>query len=213
MKTRITSRNVILAIPALMTTAVGLELLIVISQQGISERTLSACLFVMSFFIFTIGGVLFTGRAFLGWQIEEISSHLIWERGCVITAIVTLTLGLALLEDMLHSTGTSTLALLGMVAFLLGTVVIMVAETTSISKFDWNYSQVVLYVVLAFLAQAAIGAALLQTTLVAGWVGWLTIVWNLAWLVLLLIFSRRNIYFPILHHVAPLIIGIALLAG
>jgi hypothetical protein len=92
-------------------------------------------------------------------------------------------------------------------------VVVIVAETAYLGKRDWIYPQIVLYVVLGFLAQAALGASLLQTGLVAGWVGWFTIIWNLACLVLLLIFSPRNIYFPVLHHLAPLIIGIALLVG
>jgi|GEM_PF-1236142 hypothetical protein len=213
MNARNTSRNVITILPVLITAAVGLMLVGVIADQDISERTLIASLLVMSFFIFTIGGVLFAGRAFLGWQIEETSSHLIWERGCIITAIVATTLGLVLLGDMLRTAGDTFMGMLGVVAFGFGAVVVVVAETAYISKRDWLYSQVVLYVVLAFLAQAAIGAALLQATLVAGWVGWVTIVWNLAWLVLLLIFSRRNVYFPVLHHVAPLIIGIALLAS
>jgi len=76
---------------------------------------------------------------------------------------------------------------------------------------EWVYPQIVFHVVLAFLAQAAFGAALLRTGLVAGWVGWATILWNLAWLVVLAIVSPRNMYFPVLHHVAPLLIGIALL--
>jgi hypothetical protein len=69
----------------------------------------------------------------------------------------------------------------------------------------------VLYVVLAFLAQAALGTSLLQTRLVAGWVGWATIIWNLGWLLVMFIVRPRDIYYPVLHHVAPLIIGIAFL--
>jgi len=47
--------------------------------------------------------------------------------------------------------------------------------------------------------------------LVAAWIGWVTILWNIAWLVVLTLFARRDIYFPVLHHVMPLVIGIALL--
>jgi hypothetical protein len=73
------------------------------------------------------------------------------------------------------------------------------------------YGSIVMYVLLAFLAQAAFGVSLLRTGLLPGWVGWATIVWNLAWLVVLPIVSPRDIYYPVLHHVAPLLIGIALL--
>jgi hypothetical protein len=73
------------------------------------------------------------------------------------------------------------------------------------------YPLIVIYVALAFLAQAAIGGALLQARLLGEWIGWATIIWNLAWLVVLALITRRDICFPILHHVMPLVIGIALL--
>jgi hypothetical protein len=36
-------------------------------------------------------------------------------------------------------------------------------------------------------------------------------VWNVAWLFILPIVVPRDIYFPALHHVAPVIMGVALL--
>ena len=107
--------------------------------------------------------------------------------------------------------GEAVLARLGMVAYLFGAVVVVVAETAYVGKRDWIYPQIVLYVVLAFLAQAAFGASLLQTGLVAGWAAWASIIWNLGWLLIMFIVRPRDIYFPVLHHVAPLVIGIALL--
>jgi hypothetical protein len=114
---------------------------------------------------------------------------------------------------LLRSAGDSFMARLGMVAYLFGAVVVIVAETAYLGKRDWIYPQIVLYVVLAFLAQTAFGASLLQTGFVAGWVGWVTIIWNLGWLFVMLFVRPSDIYFPVLHHVAPLIIGIALLVG
>ncbi|MBI5034048.1 MAG: hypothetical protein HZB51_26295 [Chloroflexi bacterium] len=70
--------------------------------------------------------------------------------------------------------------------------------------------RLVVYVVLAFLSQAVIGGALLQAGWVAGWLGWLTIVWNIAWLIVLPLITPRDIYFPVLHYFLPLLIGIAL---
>jgi hypothetical protein len=136
----------------------------------------------------------------------------------VIVAVLLTVLGLALLDDMLSRISSAddfAIARLGMVTYAFGAVIVVAAETTYLGKREstreWNYSQVVFYVVLAFLAQAAIGAALIQTELVAAWVGWATIIWNLAWLAILSILSPHNMYYPALHHVAPLIIGIALL--
>ena len=120
-------------------------------------------------------------------------------------------LGLALLEGILGNAGEPAFSAVGHGDLSIGAVVVVVAETAFLGKHEWNYTQVVLYVVLAFLAQAAFGVALLRTGLVVGWVGWVTIIWNLAWLVVLPITRPRDIYFPVLHHVAPLIIGIALL--
>jgi hypothetical protein len=45
----------------------------------------------------------------------------------------------------------------------------------------------------------------------AAWIGWATIGWNLVWLLVLPLATPRDIYFPVLHHVMPLVMGIALL--
>lgn len=88
---------------------------------------------------------------------------------------------------------------------------LVTAEASSLTfGYEKLYPLIVIYVVMAFLAQAFIGGAWLQGGL-AAWIGWATIVWNLAWLIVLPIFSRRDIYFPVLHSVMPLVMGIALL--
>ena len=190
-----------------------LALIIVVSGQGISERTVAASLLVLTFMVFTVGGVLYTGRAMLKWQIADIRSYLIWERVSIITATLATLLGLVLLEDILRAAGDSFLARLGMVTYLFGALLVVAAETTYLNKNEWNYAQVVAYVMLAFLAQTAFGIALLQTGLVPAWVGWTTVIWNLGLLVVMLIVRPKDIYYPVIHYVAPLIIGIALLAG
>jgi len=189
----------------------GLALLTTLASQGLSTRTVTANLLILCFVIFTVGGMLFTGRAFLKWEIDTDSSHLVWERGLVIAAVLMTVFGLALLEDMLRTAGEPLLSRLGMTAYLFGALVVVAAETAYLAKGDWLYSQIVLYVVLAFLAQAAFGASLLQTGLIAAWAGWATLLWNLGWLLVMLIVRPRDIYYPVLHHVAPLLIGIALL--
>jgi hypothetical protein len=61
--------------------------------------------------------------------------------------------------------------------------------------------------------QALFGIAILRTGFLPAWVGWATVIWNLGWLVILPIARPRDIYYPWLHFVAPLIIGIMLLLG
>jgi hypothetical protein len=210
MTTWFTSRSGIIALSVLIAIGAGLVLLRALAAQGLSARTIAASLLASSFVVFGLGGVLYAGRAFLKWQIEA-TSHLIWERGFIIVAVLATVLGLALLEDMLRAAGDTFLARLGMMAYLLGAVIVVVAETAYLGKRDWIYPQIVLYVIPAFLAQAAFGVALLQTGLVAGWAGWTTVIWNVAWLLIMLIVRPSDIYYPVLHHLAPLIIGIALL--
>lgn len=211
MRAWFTSRNGVIILTILIALVASLALLSAIATQGLSTRTIAASLLVLCFVVFTFGGVLFAGRAFLKWQIDETSSHLIWERGFVIGGVLATLLGLALLEDMLRTAGEPVLSRLGMVTYLFGAVVVIVAETAYLGRRDWMYPQIVLYVVLAFLAQAVFGAALLRTGLVAAWAGWATVIWNVGWLLIMLIVRPNDIYFPVLHHVAPLIIGIALL--
>jgi hypothetical protein len=168
MKTWFTSRTGIITLTVLIAVGAGLALLGALATQGLSARTIAASLLVLSFVLFGFGGALYTGRAFLKWPLEETSSHLIWERGFIIAAVLATVLGLALLEDILRAPGGIVLARLGMMTYLVGAVVVMVAETAFVGKREWNYPQIVVYVVLAFLAQAAF-EALLRTGLVAGW--------------------------------------------
>jgi hypothetical protein len=68
-----------------------------------------------------------------------------------------------------------------------------------------------IFVVLAFLSHAAYGAALLQTGLLAGWLGWTTLIWNIGWLAVL--FRAKDPYYPVLHFQLPLLAGILLLVS
>ncbi|MBI5931304.1 MAG: hypothetical protein HY862_18500 [Chloroflexi bacterium] len=175
------------------------------------ERQIAGVLLIAPMFIFAVGGILFTGRAIWKWPIGQTPVYLRWERSFVVTALIVNVLGLVILEGLLSAAGDTIIARLALVSYLMSAVVVLVAEMSYLHNRDWAYPQIVLHVVIAFLSQAAFGAALLQTGLVASWVGWVTIVWNVAWLVVLAIASPSNMYFPALHHVAPLFIGISLL--
>ncbi|MBX3063818.1 MAG: hypothetical protein KF726_12630 [Anaerolineae bacterium] len=182
-------------------------------MNGLSEHQIAALLLIACFFIFLVGGILFTGRAIWKWAIARTPTYLLWERGFVLAALLVNVLGLVLLEDLLRAAGEPIIARLALITYLIAAIVVVVAELAYLHNREWVYSQIVFHVIVAFLAQAAFGISLLQTGLVASWVGWVTIVWNVAWLVILALTSRKNMYFPALHHVAPLVIGIALLIG
>lgn len=76
----------------------------------------------------------------------------------------------------------------------------MVAETIGLTG-TRNYPVVVAYAVLAFTGQAVIGGALAASGLVPRWVGWATVLWNLSWLVGLVLANPQDVYFPVLHLV------------
>ncbi len=136
---------------------VALVLLAVIYGQDFSERAIAASLLILSFVVFGVGGLLYTGRDIWKWPAGQTPGYLRWERGFVITAVLATVLGLVLLEDILHSAGDAGVARLGMVTYVFGAVVVVVAETSYLGNRAWVYPQIVLYVVLAFLAQAAFG--------------------------------------------------------
>lgn len=214
MSTVSASRNKVI-MPVVIVAVIGLALLLVpliYGQRLPLERSLTASLLIWCGVIFAVGGMLYTGRAIWKLPAAETPRYLRWERGFIIAAVVVTALGLALLQNMLRDAGDAVFGVLGLVGYLFGAVVVVVAETASLEGNEQGYPQIVFYVVIAFLAQAAFGVALLRTGLVAGWAGWATIIWNLGWLVIFAVFRPRDIYYPVLHHVAPLIIGIALLA-
>ena len=180
-------------------------------QSLLFARRVTAGLLILSFVMFLVVGYLFTARVIWELPTAQTELHLRWERGFVIGAFLINVLGFVLLESLLQNAGDIVLARLALPIYLVSAVVMVVAETTYLNNREWVYPQFVLHVVLAFLAQAAFGVALLRTGLVAPWAGWATIVWNLALLVIMPIAYPHDIYFPWLHYVAPLLIGIALL--
>jgi len=179
----------------------------------ISEQVVAGCLLILSWIIFLPGGLLYTGRAIFKWPAAQSQSYLYWERGFVMAAILVATLGLVLLERLLGAAGDKILSPLGLTIFLSGTVLVIAAETFSLNRQEMIYAPIVAFVVMAFVGQAAFGWAILRTGLLPGWVGWATVIWNLAWLAILPIARPQNVYYPWLHYIAPLIIGIMLLVG
>lgn len=140
------------------------------------------------------------------------AAYYAWERGFILAAIILTVIGFMLFEGLLQTTSGRILARIGATAYVFAGTLGVAAEALNLTRTSQSfYPLIVVYVVVAFLAQVALGGALLQSGLTPAWMGWTTIVWNLAWLVVLLLFARRDIYFPVLHHVAPLLIGLAML--
>jgi len=180
-------------------------------QSFISEQVVAGWMLILSGIIFVPGGLLFTGRVILKWPSAQSQSYLYWERGLVMAAILVAALGLVMLERLLEAAGDGVLAPLGMAIFLIGTVLALAAEAFGLSHQTYEYAPIVVFVILAFLGEATFGASILRSGLLPAWVGWVTIVWNLAWLIILPIARPQDMYYPWLFYVAPELIGILLL--
>lgn len=181
------------------------------AQSLLVERRVTAVLLILCGIVFLVVGYLFTTRVLWEWPAAQTELHLRWERGLVITAFLINVMGFVLLEGLLREAGDRVIARLALPLYLIAAAVLVVAEMAYLNNRTWVYPQIVAHVVLTFIAQAAFGMALLRTGLVVPWAGWATIIWNLALLVIMPIFFPHDMYFPWLHYVAPLMIGIALL--
>jgi hypothetical protein len=182
-------------------------------QNVISERVVAGWLLILCGMIFVPSGLLYAGRAIWKWPVAQSQRYLYWERGLVMGAILVATLGLILLTQLLEGAGDRIVSPLAMTIFLIGTVLVFVAESFSLKLQEYIYPPIVVFVVLAFLGQAAFGVSILRTGYLPGWVGWVTVIWSLAWLIILPIARPQDMYYPWLHYVAPFVIGIALLVG
>jgi hypothetical protein len=169
----------------------------------------TAGLLILSALIFAVGAILYTGREFFHWPAAQSRTYLYWERGLVNAAAMLNVVGLAMLEGILRDAGDPLIARAGLTALLIGVVLVIVAEAHWLHDQTWIGTLVRSYVVLAFLAEAAFGGALLVTGLLPAWAGWATILFNVGWLIVLV--RASDPYYPVLHHTAPLLIGILLL--
>ena len=134
------------------------------------------------------------------------------ERGSFMSTVVLTALGFAVLEALFQGSSGSTMARIGAMAYFFAAVLLVSAEALGLGQRGGStYPLIVAYVLMALLGQAIIGAAILQSGLLPAWIGWTTTVWNLAWLIILPLATPGDMYFPILHHLMPLLIGIPLL--
>jgi hypothetical protein len=172
-----------------------------------------AGLFLVLGFVTNFAGVvMFNIRGGASGGAPPSHEYYLWERGLFMGAVVLTAIGFVLLEGHLDTTAGRVLARTGAVAYLFAGIVGVTAEALDLSRTGQHlYPLVVVHVVLAFLGQAAIGGALWQSRIVAAWIGWAAILWNLAWLVTLPMMTPHDIYFPILHGLMPLLIGAPLL--
>jgi hypothetical protein len=171
-----------------------------------------AILLIVSFALNLSGVFMWNAANTLKW-FTETPTYFKWERGLLMAGFVIAAMGVALLETVLLDAGQTVLARLGATAFMIGAIIALVAEAENLSGAGSATSLIAIMVVVLFVAEAILGGALLASHLSPAWVGWTVVAWNIGWLIILPIVSPRDIYYPILHFVPALLIGITLLSG
>jgi len=176
-----------------------------------SESGLTGMLLILSSIIFFVAAIMFTIRFLWELPIGRSSSFYLWERSFVIASLLATLLSFTQLKRVLEDAGEGILASMALMLFLVAAALAVVAETLSFPSDAILYPPIVTYVILSFLGQAVFGMALLRSGLLPGWVGGVTVIWTLAMLIFLVVARPQDMYYPWLHYVAPLLIGIALL--
>jgi hypothetical protein len=181
------------------------------SQIWSSERV-TGMILVFSSVVLLPGVLMFWFRGGTRGGLPPSPAYYVWERGFVAAWVILTAVGFVLLQEILRNSPGQTLAVTGATAYFIGSILLAAAEILSPSVgYGKVYPLSAGYVIIAFLAQAVLGGAILQSGLLAAWIGWASIVWNIIWLILLPLISPHDIYFPILHNMMPLVVGIALL--
>jgi hypothetical protein len=181
----------------------------------VSPRQVSGLLLLVAFVLNLGGVVLFSAGTARGWVVETPTYHAC-ERSLFIGCYVAAALGAAVLEPTLAETRAAILGRLVAIAFPLAAGVAIVMEAVGLDGL-FPTALTVVAVLLLFGAGALLGAAALASRLVPAWVGWAAIIWNVGWPAVLLtlsgplpIVSPGDLYYPILHAIPLLLIGIQL---
>jgi hypothetical protein len=179
----------------------------VIMKQMTSIRRQSGVAMVLGFISLIPGALLYLSR-----PAQDLNPvRLLTERGFIIAAVIFTAIGFILLKEYL--TGRSyPWAVTGASLFLIGTVLIITAESLSLSGGKSTQMLVVMYVVLALLVETVVGIAIILSDKLPALTGWATIAWNVAW-ILKIPSTQMDVYIPVLHQLMPLMIGCVLIFG
>ncbi|MCZ7570173.1 MAG: hypothetical protein M5U01_16530 [Ardenticatenaceae bacterium] len=178
---------------------------------SLNVRTACAIVLIAASMFDLASNLMFTGRSVLKW-FGESQIFLQWERGLLMAAFVLAAMGVSLLETLLGRAGGTVLPLTGATAFLVGAVVALVVEASFLSSGAHSTTPLeVTMVVVLFVAEALLGAAIIATSLLPAWVGWTIVAWDIAFLVVVTALSPGDIYYPALHFLPLTFIGVALL--
>jgi hypothetical protein len=119
-------------------------------------------------------------------------------------------LGVAVLESALHQTVRTVLGRLAATSFLIAAVLAIIAESSFLTRGTGQTALVVVMVMALLFAEAILGWSLIGSGVASSWIGWVVLFWNLGWLAVLVGWVPDDLYYPILHFLPLLLIGIGL---
>ena len=165
----------------------------------VGERRVAGSLLVSGFAVLVVAAFLYGDGDYPAGQT--------WQSNALTVGLVLTLLGLTAFQVVLTDSGDRLLAQLGMIAYLVGVVLWIVGDSIDLA----GGTPVFLernYVVLACLAIAAFGAAILRTPVLPRWVGGLAVVWAVVWTVLYLTGIAEA---PLGPNLVPALFGLELL--
>lgn len=174
-----------------------------------SAPRIAGGLLVLSFVLCIAGATLYSNRVGAPHLIQLHPAFML-ERGLLISAVILTALGFVILETLLQNPRERTAGRIGTTTYFFGAILLVVAESLYMKSRISEDPLIVAYVTLALVSQGVIGVALLQSNLLPAWIGWTTIAWNLAGLIILVGFHVGGSYIPLVHHIMPFLIGIPL---
>lgn len=168
-----------------------------------------------------VGLPMFTYRTFGGGSVFP--GFVRWERGLIALGAIICALGFIVLAVALRASGKLMFSWVGLAVVALGTALIVIAElrvvfglastldpSVRLPELGGVNPLILLGVALTFIGQAVYGVSLLQSALTPEWTGWLMVIWNLGWLMVVFLLSARDPYYPVLFYTGPLVLSVLL---
>lgn len=155
------------------------------------------------------GVILFNVRQNTGW-LDDFEL----ERALILASWLVAAAGAAPMAGLRDHAGRPALLVSGAVLFAVGALMAAVAELSLLTReFTVASAWEAIFVPLLFAGGALMGAGLLMSRLVPRWIAWTVTTWNvLSWVTLLAI-SGDAVYYPGLHYIPLLLIGISIRAS
>ena len=171
-----------------------------------SRLTAAKLLFLLTFLFGLAGIILFNGRENAGsFDYFEL------ERVLILASWLMAVAGAALLVGVGSRLRRPALLVTGAVLLAIGALMAAIAELSLLTR-EFRVASVwgMAFASLLFVGGALTGSGLLSNRLVPSWIAWTVTGWNILLWVALLVVSREDMYYPGLHYIPLLLIGISI---